>query len=133
MRVEVWVDSGIALAAALIASSGFWTYFQKRDKAKDATTRLLLGLAYGQIMTLGMTFIERGWVTKDEFEEFQKYLYRPYKELGGNGVAERVMTEVSGLPLMSHSRYTEVIDARRGNKESTNEQRCSHCGQATPA
>lgn len=134
--MEIWFDSGIALLAALIASSGFWAYFQRKDRMKDATARLLMGLAYDKIATLGLGFIERGWVTKDEFEEFQKYLYKPYRELGGNGVAEKVMTEVSQLPLMAHSRYSEIIDAKRGNvlKECNHDKsRCPACGKEVHA
>ena len=128
--MDAWVDSGIALIATFIASSGFWAYFQRKDKTRSATERLLMGLAYDKIATVGFSFIERGWVTKDEFEEFQKYLYMPYRELGGNGVAERVMTEVSHLPLMAYNRYSELINAKRGSKEQVNDKpHCPHCGK----
>ena len=43
--------------------------------------------------------IQRGWITKDEFENLNDYLYRPYEELGGNGTAEKIMQEVRKLPL----------------------------------
>jgi hypothetical protein len=56
-----------------------------------------MGLAYDKIATIGMAYIERGWVSKDEYEEYLKYLVEPYKELGGNGVADRISREVGGL------------------------------------
>jgi hypothetical protein len=58
-----------------------------------------MGLASDKISYLGMTYILNGSITRDEFEDLRKYLYEPYVELGGNGTAERVMIEVSKLPL----------------------------------
>jgi hypothetical protein len=71
-----------------------------------------MGLAYDQLTTRGVGYIEQGWVTREEYGDFKKYYYDPYKALGGNGVADRIMEEVSGLPLMSHSRYAEIFRNR---------------------
>lgn len=46
-----------------------------------------------------MEYIKRGWITKDEYEDLRDYLYKPYKELGGNGSAERIMLEVDKLEI----------------------------------
>ena len=35
----------------------------------------------------------------DEYDNLKNYLYEPYKKLGGNGTAERVMDEVDKLPI----------------------------------
>lgn len=91
---------------SVIASSGFWAWLQTRGKTKTATDRLLLGLAYDKIVSLGMSYIDRGWISRDEFEDFQNYLYIPYKDAGGNGVAERIMLDVGRLPLRSPDRYS---------------------------
>ena len=40
---------------------------------------------------------KRGSITIDEYENLHDYLYLPYKEMGGNGSAEKVMTEVKKL------------------------------------
>lgn len=88
-----------AVVVAFAASSGFWAYIQKRNDKQGATTILLLGLAHDRIIALGMNYIERGWLTKDEYEDFVKYLYAPYSKFGGNGLAEKVMNEVSRLPF----------------------------------
>jgi hypothetical protein len=50
-------------------------------------------------MYLGMRYIDRGWITQDEYENLNTYLYEPYKKLGGNGSALRVMQEVNKLPI----------------------------------
>lgn len=41
----------------------------------------------------------RGYITIDEYEDLQKYLYSPYLTFGGNGMAEKVMKEVQELPI----------------------------------
>jgi len=88
-----------ALATFLASGAGFWQYLRTRDETKKATTRLLMGVAHEKIVHLGLEYIERGWVTLDEIEDFKKYLFEPYFELGGNGTAERVMHGLERLPL----------------------------------
>lgn len=104
-------DMIIALIAAfggVGASSGIWTFIQKRTQVNDAHTRLLMGLAYDKIITIGMAYIQRGWVSKDEYEEYLKYLVEPYKDMGGNGVAERIATEVGSLPFRTVT-FAEIV------------------------
>jgi hypothetical protein len=60
---------------------------------------MLIGLGHDRIMYLGMRYIDRGWITRDEYENLNTYLYEPYKNLGGNGSALRVMQEVNKLPI----------------------------------
>lgn len=94
----------------VLASGGFWAFWQRKDVARTQTHLLLVGLAYDKIVSSGMRYIERGWISEDEYEEYRKYLYEPYKALGGNGVAERVMAEVSNLPLKSRAKYAELLN-----------------------
>lgn len=108
-----WVGPVVVLITALLGSSGLFAYLGSRNKTQGAKDRLLLGLAYDKIATLGMHYIERGWITRDEYEEFQKDLYSPYKEMGGNGVAEQIMNQVSNLPFRTHGRYAEIAQVRR--------------------
>lgn len=103
----------------VISSSGLWAFLQKRDTTKTATARLLMGLAYDKIMHLGMAYIDRGWISRDEYEEFEKYLFQPYKDFGGNGVAERIMNDVRALPMRSPGKYTEIV--HRPHMEDHNE------------
>lgn len=101
MDFDTKVTVLITMVTTLIASSGFWSYLISRSKSNNATTRLMMGLAYDRIVQLGMTYIERGFITKDEYEDFRKYFYEPYKELGGNGTADRIMSAISELPIHS--------------------------------
>lgn len=93
------LTAAITVVCSVIASSGFWAHIQKKDTNKSATTALLLGLAHDRIITLGLTYTERGWITKDEYEDFMKYFVTPYSEFGGNGLAERVVDDVKKLPM----------------------------------
>lgn len=60
---------------------------------------MLIGLGHDRIIYLGMQYIERGWITQDEYENLHDYLYIPYKMMGGNGSAERVMRAVDSLEI----------------------------------
>lgn len=116
--MDSWVTLVITAITTFACSSGFWAWLQKRDTAKSATTRLLMGLAYEKITTLGMNYIERGWITNDEYEDLRKYFYEPYKEFGGNGTAERIMEEISHLPFKARNLTTEMARAKFEWKEN---------------
>lgn len=98
----------VPVIIGMLASTGLWSFLQKRDTTKSATTKLLMGLAYDKITHLGLNHVARGWIYKDEYEDFRKYLYEPYKELGGNGVAERIMNDVTALPIKAIGLYAEI-------------------------
>lgn len=110
-----WLETVITALIAVGASSGFWAFFMQVSTRKSATTKLLLGLAHDRIVHLGMAYIERGWITKDEYDDFVKYLYEPYSHFGGNGLAERVMTDVEKLRMVKKYRTVDpqvIIDER---------------------
>ena len=98
------LDILIAVVLSLFGSTGFWVYIQKRQDRKSANTRLLLGMAHDRIVYVGKTYSHRGFLTLDEYEDFMKYLYEPYAEFGGNGLAERIVEEVKRLPVVPSSR-----------------------------
>lgn len=60
---------------------------------------MLIGLGHDRIVYLGMIYIDRGYITHDEYENLYEYLYKPYEKMGGNGSAKRIMDEVSRLPI----------------------------------
>ena len=97
--MESWMQMALTVVCAVIASSGFWAYIQKRSEKKDVKTQMLVGLAHDRILFLGMHYVERGSITRDEYENLYEYLYRPYEKMGGNGSAKRVMQEVNKLPI----------------------------------
>ena len=96
-----WIEVIVTIICAVLGSSGLWTIIQKKNEKKDVKTQMLIGLGHDRIMTLGMLYIERGCITKDEYENLVDYLYKPYEILGGNGSAARVVEECKKLPLCS--------------------------------
>ena len=97
--MDSWIQMALTVVCAVIASSGFWAYIQKKSEKKDVKTQMLVGLAHDRILFLGMSYIEQGFITRDEYENLYEYLYRPYEKMGGNGSAKRVMQEVDKLPI----------------------------------
>lgn len=104
--MDPWLNIVVTIACSILASSGLWAYLQKRmekkvddDEGRKAEREMLVGLAHDRIVNLGMEYIERGYITQDEYENLNTYLYKPYGKLGGNGSASRVMQAVDKLPL----------------------------------
>ena len=89
----------ITVVTSVLASSGLWAFLTRIADKKDVKTEMLVGLAHDRILYLGMNYVERGYITQDEYENLHDYLFTPYKKLGGNGSAARVMREVNKLPI----------------------------------
>ena len=94
-----WMQVLTSVLIALVSSTGLWSYIANYRNKHDAKTRLLIGLAHDRIIYLGTTYIDRGYITPDEYENLHDYLYAPYAENGGNGSAKRVMEQVKALPI----------------------------------
>lgn len=114
--METYIQFIGGLLCAFIASSGFWGYLLHRSEKRAAQQNensvereMLRGLAHDRILELGMFYIHRGWITKDEYENLHDYLYVPYRKLKGNGSAEKVMKEVDKLPLKDDSTATVTV------------------------
>ena len=88
-----------AIVVAALTSGGLWALVAKRADKNDAERKMLVGLAHDRIIHLGMVYIERGYVTQDEYENLNDYLYAPYEKMGGTGSAKRVIGEVRRLPI----------------------------------
>ena len=94
-----WFKMIITVVCSVLASSGFWAYIQKKHDKNDAKTELLVGLAHDIIVSKGMSYIERGWITQEEYENLNDYIFKPYEKNGGNGTAKKIMQEVNRLPM----------------------------------
>lgn len=102
----------VEIIIAIIASSGFWNWIMRRRSIRSAHTQLLLGLAHDRVIFLGMGYIARGWLSKDEFEDFEKYLWAPYSKFGGNGLAEKVWNTVKTLPLIAPAGVNTQVNVK---------------------
>lgn len=96
---DFWIQMITAIVGSVLASSGLWALIMKRMDKKDAKTELLLGMAHDRIMFLGSSYLDRGYITKDEYENLHNYLYVPYAKAGGNGSASHMMSKVDKLPM----------------------------------
>lgn len=113
------IENIMTLILAIFASSGFWAVitlilqnkYSKENKVSEdqlKMNKMVLGLGHDLIVNLGMSYIDRGYITKDEYEDLITYLYQPYKELGGNGMAELVIAKVKELPIHQISRFDNL-------------------------
>lgn len=89
----------VAFGGFLAGSGGFWVYLTRKYEKRDAVDKLIMGLAHDKIVSLGMAYIEKGFVTKDEYDDLFKYFWEPYRDLGGDGSAERIVRLVDILPF----------------------------------
>ena len=93
----------IAIIASVFGSTGFWALVtaigQNHLKKVSAEGKMLRGLAHDRICELGEKFLKRGYITKDEYENLHDYLFLPYRELNGNGTAEKIVDDVKRLPM----------------------------------
>ena len=99
----------ITVFCSILASSGFWAWVMKRNDKNNAQVQLLRGIAHNMIIDSGMIYIKRGWISKDEYADFEKYLYGPYNETGGNGLARRVYMEVQKLPIRDAQSPDDIV------------------------
>ena len=90
---------------------------RKTDKRQEEYTELsrkiseiadaVKGQGHDRVIYLGGRYIQRGGITKDEYENLHDYIYLPYKALGGNGTAEKVMEDVKNLPIITQNEAYE--------------------------
>ena len=102
----------ITVVCAVLGAGGFWSFLQNKHDKKDAKTKMILGLGHDRLLYLMTKYIERGWVSSDEYEDLIKYLYAPYRELGGNGTIKRLMEEVDKLPIKQMT-YIQQIEEQK--------------------
>lgn len=113
MDYSLIVNIVVSVVIALIASSGFWAFLDKRREKDSGQEELLRGLAADRIMFLGMRYIEKGWISSDEHKNLLG-LYKPYLKVGGNGTAMKIMEEVNRLPIRKES-ITQLLKEKTGD------------------
>ena len=92
---------------ALLGGSGIWAWVRTRSERNDSEDKLLLQVAKNQLISQGRFYLGRGYITMDEYEEYESE-YKVYAMLGGNGLARRVFKQVDDLPIMPNG-----IDGRK--------------------
>lgn len=88
----------LTIITSLLASSGLWAFLGSRLERNSAERELIVGIGHIELVFFGMRYLERGWITRDEYETMQD-LYKPYIKLGGNGSGTKIMKEIENLPI----------------------------------
>lgn len=124
----------ITSIVSFLASSGVWSYKTKKlelvyqekigqARANSAVQNMLLGLGHDKILYLTDKYIKRGGLTTRELTNL-RYLYMPYKELGGNGDCETGMNTCEKMEIITedeadardraiHAKLFKEIETRR--------------------
>lgn len=97
--MDHWIQIVLTVFCSVLASSGFWAYMQNKRDKKDAKTQMLLGLGHDKVIHLCNSYIARGWLTDDEYDNLVNWLYKPYEAMGGNGRAKKLVEQVEKLPI----------------------------------
>lgn len=97
------VQTLVTIAVALIGSSGVWGVFTMIIQKRNVSTLLLIRIAQHLLVTEAYRLLEQGYMSTDEYKNITKGLYEPYKLLGGNGLAEKLINDVSKLPMRSRN------------------------------
>lgn len=100
-------DMANPLITTVLSGPGIWAWAKTRTDRNKSEDRLLLHVAKSQLVTQGREYLKRGYITMDEYEEYETE-YRVYSNLGGNGLARRVFEQVDELPMMPNG-----IDGRK--------------------
>lgn len=93
------IQSLVTIVVAMISSSGVWGLFNLTMQKKTDSTRLLIGIAQHLIVRESHRLLDQGYMTTEEYRNLRKGLYERYKQLGGNGLAEKMVNEVEKLPI----------------------------------
>lgn len=88
----------LAILTSILASSGLWAFLSSRFDKRSAEREILIGIGHIEIVFFGMQYIDRGWITQDEYDTLCE-LYEPYVKLGGNGSGTKIMKEIEKLPI----------------------------------
>ena len=106
-----------AVVVAVLGSNGLWAFLQSKSTRRTARDRMILGLGHAEIFRVAEKYIHRNGITMSELEDLEKYLYKPYSDMGGNGTAAAIVAKCRELPIITEQE-AEKRDARtRGEEE----------------
>ena len=107
MDMTKFAELANPVVTALLGGSGIWAWAKTRVERNDSEDELLLRVAKNQLVYQGRKYLKRGYVTMDEYEEYESE-FKVYESLGGNGLARRVFKQVDVLPILPNG-----IDGRK--------------------
>ena len=93
--------------SAVFGAPGMWAFVKSKTDRNTNAAKLLLSVSRNQLIALGREYLDRGYITMDEYEEYEAE-YQIYTSLGGNGLARRIFEQVDDLPMTPNN-----IDGRK--------------------
>lgn len=90
------------LITTVLSGPGIWAWAKTRTQRNYSEDKLLLQVAKNQLVSQGRKYLKRGYITMDEYEEYESE-YQVYSALGGNGLARRIFEQVDDLPMMPNN------------------------------
>jgi hypothetical protein len=86
---------------AIFASTGFWACVQavilKHMDRRSAERAALLGLLHERLVDQCEVYLDKGYISEGQYRDLDEYIYKPYRNLGGNGTGEEYMKRVQEL------------------------------------
>lgn len=98
------------LWSALLGAPGLWAFLKSKTDRNSTEDELLLVLVRARIIEEGERYLERGYILSGEYADFYEELYKPYKDMGGNGLAQHIFDRIEKLPMLP--------DGSEGRKKS---------------
>ncbi len=90
-------QDALLILLSLVASSGVFVFVYNQVNRRKRQTELLLSLVQVHIIHMCQVHLDRRYITKREYDDLYNYFYKPYKDLGGNGLADILMPQISKL------------------------------------
>lgn len=100
MDLNKIVEFSTPLLSALVGGSGLWAYVTAKVDRNTTEDELLLVLVRSRIIEEGERYLERGYILSGEYSDFYEELYKPYKDMGGNGLAQHIFERIEKLPML---------------------------------
>ena len=88
------------LLSAVMGAPGLWAFAEAKAKRGSVEKELIRVLVRDRIIEAGERYLERGYILSGEYSDFYEELYKPYKEMGGNGLAQHIFERIEKLPML---------------------------------
>lgn len=99
------------IVGAIFASTGFWQFiiavWQTKSGRHSMLEKAVLAMLHDKIYEKAERYIKRGAITIRDLDNL-RYLYLPYKGLGGNGTGEQLFNTCLKLSIVSEEEADEM-------------------------
>lgn len=88
------------LWSTLLGTPGLLAFIESKIKNGSSEKILLRTLVRARIIEEGERYLDRGYILSGEYSDFYEELYKPYEEMGGNGLAKHIFERIEKLPML---------------------------------